>query len=98
MHDPALDILHHDVRQQRPHLAVGLPEVSEEGDDLTGDIVSVDVLVSLSVGGTDVEGRDEVVEVVVNTIQVTVVGCVDQNCGSSQSIVKSIIGKFLREI
>ena len=98
MQDPALDILHHDVRHQSPHLAVGLAEVPEEGDNLARYVVPVDVLVSLSVGGAHVEGGHQVVEVVVNTIQVTVVCCVDQNCGSCQGIVKSVIGKFLRKL
>ena len=98
MQNPALDILHHNLRHQRPHLTVALSKVPEEGDNLAGDVVPVDVLVSVSVGGADVKGSHEVVEVVVNTIQVTVVRCVDQYCGSCQGIVESVIGEFLREI
>ena len=98
MHHPALYILHHDIRQQRAHLTVGLPEVPEEGDNLAGDVVPVDVIVGVPVGSTDMKGGDEVVEVVVNTIQVTIVCCVDQNCWPCQGIVKSIIGKLLCEI
>ena len=40
---------------------------------------------------------DEVVEVVVNTIQVPVLCCVYQYGGSRQCVVKSVIGKFLRK-
>ena len=96
MLNPALDILHHNVRHQRAHLTVGLSEVPEEGDNLAGDVVPVDVLVGVSVGGAEVEGSHEVVEVVVNTIQVSVLCCVDQNCRTCQGVVKSLIGKFLR--
>ena len=86
--------LHCYLCQEGPHVTVSDTKVLQEGDNLSRNVVPVDVLVGVSVGGAEVKGGDDIVELIVHTVQV---GGVDHNRGSSQSVVKSIIGEFLWE-